>query len=169
MKAFCPQGAPTSPMISNLICRGLDARCYGLAESFGGNYTRYADDLTFSFPKENFQVGRFRWWVDQICHQEGFYIHQNKFRMMRAARRQSVTGIVVNDCLRVPREKRRQFRAIIHDAQTNGLEVASRGRPGFEDWLKGFAAYLNMVHPHEEGESLRLVRELLAKEGKSCE
>jgi len=167
IKAKCPQGAPTSPAISNLICRGLDARCAGLAKKFGGNYTRYADDLTFSFPEENFKIGRLRWWVDQICHQEGFYVNHKKFRIMRASRRQSVTGIVVNDSLRVPREKRRQFRAIIHDAQKNGLQAASRGRPGFQNWLQGFAAYLNMVHPQEEGESMRLVSELLDQEASS--
>jgi len=167
MKAYCPQGAPTSPAISNLICRRLDARCVGLAKKFGGKYTRYADDLTFSFPDKEVNVGRFRWWVDQICHQEGFYVNHKKFRMMRDSRRQSVTGIVVNDCLRVPREKRRLFRAIIHDAQKNGLQAASRGRPGFANWIQGFAAYLNMVHPHEEGKSLKLVQELLSAEGQS--
>ena len=167
MSAYCPQGAPTSPAISNLICRRLDARCDGMAKKFGGQYTRYADDLTFSFPDDSLKVGRFRWWIDQICHQEGFYVNHKKFRMMRGSRRQSVTGIIVNDCLRVPREKRRKFRAIIHDAQKNGLVVAARGRPGFANWLLGFAAYLNMVHPHEEGKSLKQVRELLNPEGQS--
>lgn len=94
-------------------------------------------------------------------------MNHKKFRMMRGSRRQSVTGIIVNDCLRVPREKRRKFRAIIHDAQKNGLVVAARGRPGFANWLLGFAAYLNMVHPHEEGKSLKQVRELLNPEGQS--
>ena len=138
-----------------------------MAKKFGGQYTRYADDLTFSFPDESLKVGRFRWWIDQICHQEGFYVNHKKFRMMRRSRRQSVTGIIVNDCLRVPREKRRKFRAIIHDAQKNGLQVASRGRPGFSNWMLGFAAYLNMVHPHEEGKSLEQVRELLKQEGQA--
>ena len=167
MNAYCPQGAPTSPTISNLICRRLDARCDGMAKKFGGQYTRYADDLTFSFPEESLKVGRFRWWIDQICHQEGFYVNHKKFRMMRRSRRQSVTGIIVNDCLRVPREKRRKFRAIIHDAQKNGLQVAARGRPGFSNWMLGFAAYLNMVHPHEEGKALEQVRELLKQEGQA--
>ena len=86
---------------------------------------------------------------------------------MRSSRRQSVTGIVVNDCLRVPREKRRKFRAIIHDAQQNGLVAAARGRPGFANWMLGFAAYLNMIHPHEEGKALQQVRELLDQEAQS--
>ena len=159
--AYCPQGAPTSPTISNLICRGLDARCEGLAKACSGKYTRYADDLTFSFPTTDLNIGRFRWWVDQICHQEGFYVNHRKFRLMRASRRQTVTGIVVNDCLRIPREQRRRLRAILHDAEKNGLQAAARGRPRFASWLRGYAAYINMVHPEEGAEMVTRVRKLI--------
>ncbi|MBY0456796.1 MAG: hypothetical protein K2V38_05630, partial [Gemmataceae bacterium] len=103
--ATLPQGAPTSPAISNLVCRRLDARLQGLAEANKGTYTRYADDLTFSFKTaEGMNLGRFRWWVDQVCQQEGFVVNQDKFRVIRDSQRQVVTGIVVNDALRVPRE-----------------------------------------------------------------
>lgn len=162
--SYCPQGAPTSPTISNLICRGLDARCEGLAKACGGRYTRYADDLSFSFPTDDVSIGRFRWWVDQICHQEGFYVNHSKFRLMRSSRRQTVTGIVVNDCLRVPREQRRRLRAILHDAEQNGLQAAARGRAGFKSWLQGYVAYVNMVHPDEGQELMARVRDLTEEE-----
>ena len=164
MTSYCPQGAPTSPAISNLVCRGLDARCAGLVKAMGGNYTRYADDLTFSFPSKDINIGRFRWWVDQICQQEGFYVNHQKFRLMRASRRQSVTGIVVNDCLRIPRQQRRKLRAILHDAETNGLQSAARGRQGFIRWLRGYVAYLNMVHPDEGAEMVARVNQLTAED-----
>ncbi|MCA9067506.1 MAG: RNA-directed DNA polymerase, partial [Planctomycetaceae bacterium] len=141
---FMPQGAPTSPAISNLVCRGMDARLAGLAEQVGGVYTRYADDLTFSFPETSpVNVGRFRWWVDQICHQEGFFLNQSKFRVIRRSQRQTVTGIVVNDELRVPRRERRRFRAILHNCKAQGVESQARGNPAFRDYLRGFASYLN--------------------------
>ena len=124
---YVPQGDPTSPAISNLICRRLDARLEGLAKGLEGAYTRYADDLTFSFKASDLNIGRFRWWVDQICHQEGFLVNQKKFRVIRQSQRQVVTGIVVNDSLRVPRRQRRRFRA------TEWLwEKAARGSDGRE-------------------------------------
>jgi retron-type reverse transcriptase len=162
--AVLPQGAPTSPAISNLVCRRLDARLDGLARSNGGVYTRYADDLTFSFKEPSVDLGRFRWWVDQICHQEGFFINHRKFRVIRASQRQVVTGIVVNDALRVPREERRRFRAILHNCRLHGLASQSRGHPRFASYLRGFASYIHMVHPEEGKELLRQVEELLGPE-----
>lgn len=160
-----PQGAPTSPAISNLVCRGMDARLAGLATQVGGVYTRYADDLTFSFPETSpVNVGRFRWWVDQICHQEGFFLNQSKFRVIRRSQRQTVTGLVVNDELRVPRRERRRFRAILHNCKTQGIESQARGNPAFGDYLRGFASYLNMVEPDEGGKLLKEVNELLGEE-----
>jgi hypothetical protein len=156
-----PQGAPTSPAISNLVCRRLDARLTGLATRSGGRYTRYADDLTFSFPEDRVDLGRFRWWVDQICHQEGFLIHQAKFRVIRRAQRQLVTGIVVNDELRIPREERRRFRAILHNCRAHGIESQARGKAHFGDYLLGYASYMHMVHPEEGEPLLQEVRDLL--------
>jgi len=143
----------------------MDARLTGLAVGKGGRYTRYADDLTFSFPEDKVDLGRFRWWVDQICHQEGFLIHQAKFRVIRRAQRQLVTGIVVNDELRIPREERRRFRAILHNCRKHGVESQGRGKPHFEDYLRGFASYVHMVHPEEGQELLREVEQLLGSEG----
>lgn len=162
--AVLPQGAPTSPAISNLVCRRLDARLDGLAKRSGGVYTRYADDLTFSFKEDPPDLGRFRWWVDQVCHQEGFFVNQAKFRVIRASQRQVVTGIVVNDALRVPREARRRFRAILHNCRRHGLESQARAHPRFAEYLRGFASYVHMVHPEEGAELLGQVEALLGPE-----
>jgi RNA-directed DNA polymerase len=161
--AVLPQGAPTSPAITNLVCRRLDARLTGLALRQGGVYTRYADDLTFSF-REEVPLGRFRWWVDQVCHQEGFLVNQKKFRVIRPAQRQLVTGIVVNDVLAVPRRERRRFRAIIHNCRLHGVAAEARGNPRFADYLRGLASYIHMVQPEEGADLLRQVDELLGLE-----
>jgi hypothetical protein len=109
-------------------------------------------------------LGRFRWWVDQVCHQEGFFVNQRKFRVIRSSQRQVVTGIVVNDELRVPREERRRFRAILHNCRRHGLASQSRGHARFADYLRGFASYVHMVDPEEGAELLRQVEDLLGPE-----
>jgi hypothetical protein len=160
--AVMPQGAPTSPALSNLVCRRLDARLTGLARRKKAVYTRYADDLTFSFQiAKEVDLGRFRWWVDQVCHQEGFLINQKKFRVIRASQRQLVTGIVVNDELRVPRDERRRFRAMLHNCKKHGVASQARGRADFAGYLRGFASYVHMVDPEEGAELLREVAALL--------
>ena len=155
-----PQGAPTSPAISNLICRRLDQRLMGLAEKFGGQYTRYADDLTFSF-SEDILVGKFRWWVDQICFREGFTVRQDKFRAIRASQQQNVTGIVVNQRMNVSRRERRKFRAILHQCRLNGVEEQAKKHPGIQGYMRGFAAYINMVDPQDNGAMLKAVADIL--------
>ena len=169
--AVLPQGAPTSPAISNLMCRRLDARLGGLAEANKGTYTRYADDLTFSFPKaEGLNLGRFRWWVDQVCQQEGFTINQQKFRVIRDSQRQVVTGIVVNDKPQVPRELRRELRAILHNCEKTSVDEQAKRHPrftgnvgAFSQYLRGIAAYLNMVQPEQGAAMLKRVNDLIGK------
>jgi RNA-directed DNA polymerase len=166
--AVLPQGAPTSPAISNLVCRRLDARLEGLAKANKGTYTRYADDLTFSFKTaEALNLGRFRWWVDQVCQQEGFTVNQPKFRVIRDSQRQVVTGLVVNDAPRVPRELRREIRAILHNCETKGVESQAARHPKFNgnvgafvQYVRGMAAYLNMVQPEHGAELLRRANEV---------
>jgi len=164
-RAATPQGAPTSPAISNLVCRHLDARLEGLAAANHGKYTRYADDLTFSFQDEAPNLGRFRWWVDQICHQEGFIVHQGKFRVIRNSQQQRVTGVVVNEVLRVPRQERRRFRAVLHNCRKHGVDSQARGHRAFAEYLRGFASYVHMVHPEEGKRLLAEVAALLGDTG----
>jgi RNA-directed DNA polymerase len=145
-----PQGAPTSPALANVICRRLDARLSRLAAKVGARYTRYADDLTFSFPEEpQIPLGRFFWWVDQICQHEGFTENTKKRRVLRRHMAQRVTGVVVNDGLKVPRERRRNFRALLDRCRKEGIARVAEalGRPKLAAELYGFAAYVRMVQP----------------------
>ncbi|MCA9634540.1 MAG: RNA-directed DNA polymerase, partial [Myxococcales bacterium] len=80
-----PQGAPTSPGLTNTLCLRLDRRLAGLAAKLGWRYTRYADDLTFSRKKgaSSAEVGEMiRKAVDIVGH-EGFTVHPDKTRVMR--------------------------------------------------------------------------------------
>ncbi len=143
-----PQGACTSPTLANLVARKLDRRLGGATRKLGWTYTRYADDLTFSAPAAgSAQVALIFARVRAIVTAEGFAVNEAKGRVQRGGRH-TVTGLVVNDRLAVPREQVRRVRAILHGARTTGLAAQNRaGHPDFRAWLQGTIAYIHMVDP----------------------
>ncbi|MFK7990704.1 MAG: reverse transcriptase family protein [Sandaracinaceae bacterium] len=149
-----PQGACTSPALSNLVTRKLDRRLAGLAKKHGWTYTRYADDLTFSSDDTD-GLGMMIARVRHVVTEEGFRINEKKGRVQRSGGRQEVTGIVVNEKLSVPRSELRRLRAILHNAKKTGLAGENRmGHPHFESYVTGMIAYVSMVDP-QKGAKLR--------------
>jgi hypothetical protein len=143
-----PQGAPTSPALTNTLCLRMDQRIAGLVGRLGWRYTRYADDLTFSLPAEHQgkpRLGTLLGLVKRIVESEGFRLHPDKTRVARDGGRQTVTGLVVNGAQkpRVPRTIKRELRAAVHNLRHGkGLkegETAAR--------LAGHAAYVYMSDP----------------------
>jgi hypothetical protein len=155
-----PQGAPTSPAISNLVCRRLDARLSKLIEKKGGRYTRYADDLTISFsafgrnkrrrpkPKIKRLFARrpraasraLLTHVRHIIEDEGFKIQmKKKVRVQRSHQRQTATGLIVNRTVNLPRATRRRIRAMQHYERVGRLDTAGGLR------LRGWEALLRMI------------------------
>lgn len=150
-----PQGAPTSPMLTNVLCRRMDRRLQGIADKLGFAYTRYADDLTFSASGEGAgQVGTLLRQVRHVLKDEGFTPHPDKQRVMRAGSRQEVTGVVVNDKPSVSREERRKLRAALHKASREGVEAATwQGQPATREVLVGYGRFVAMVD-REQGAPL---------------
>ena len=124
-----PQGAPTSPGLSNLCNQLLDARLEGIAKKGKGQYTRYADDLTFSFSTfDNRQQG-YLGMVFQILASEDYEIQQKKrVRIQRRHQRQTTTGLVVNEKVNLPRETRRRIRAMQHHLSKGTLSETDERR-----------------------------------------
>ncbi|MFP3332362.1 reverse transcriptase domain-containing protein [Pseudomonas sp. SIMBA_064] len=130
------QGAPTSPLISNMICRKLDSQLQALAKSGKCHFTRYADDITFSFtstakhlPKDIVEIsedgraipGRE---LEEIIKSNGFIINPEKTRLQHRTQRQMVTGLVVNDMPNVTREFIRLTSSMINALKRYGPELA---------------------------------------------
>ena len=161
-----PQGAPTSPALTNTLCQRLDRRLTGLAARLGWRYTRYADDLTFSLPEahqDKPKLGLLLGSIGRIAADEGFRVHPDKTHVARSGGRQKVTGLVVNGAAappRVPRAFKRQVRAAIHNL--------SRGLPLKEGEslarLAGYAAYVYMTDARL---GAKLLAQLAALEGSS--
>ncbi len=157
-----PQGACTSPGVSNQIARKLDRRLSGLARKLELTYTRYADDLTFSSPPGfRDRVGYLIARVRHIAADEGFAMNAKKTRVFRPDTCQKVTGLVVNAAPAVPRQTVRRLRAILHRAKTEGLAAQNRdGHPNFRGWVEGMIAYVAMARP-DVGRTLRTALEQL--------
>ncbi len=144
-----PQGAPTSPAITNALCRRLDKRIAGFAAKHAMTFTRYADDLTLSTKDPEGRVGACLQFLRKVAIDEGFTVHPEKIRVVRRGRRQEVTGVVVNEKPGVVRAELRRFRALLFQIEKDGPAGKKWGTPGTDVLTSalGFASYVMMVDP----------------------
>lgn len=181
-----PQGACTSPIISNMVCNKLDTQLSRFAQKYRCRYTRYADDLVFSstevkFPPavkhENLLIDVNQAFLseldDIIVKQNKFQINESKVKLQTPNERQEVTGLVVNEFVNVPRKFIREVRAMLHDWDVNGLERATenhltkrqkhrspnKGRLDFRSVVRGKIEFIGMVR----GKNDSIYRKLFIK------
>lgn len=162
-KGRLPQGAPTSPALSNLVCRRLDRRLAGLAKSFHASYTRYADDLTFSGPAalKDHVVVLVRA-IKKILREEQLHIAPEKTHFARRGARQEVTGYVVNSWVAPPREVARGIRALLHTAKKKGPAAANVDNvPRFKEHVRGRIEAVRAVNPERGKKLLSAFREIV--------
>lgn len=160
-----PQGAPSSPAITNLLCRKLDARLQGLAKKYQFTYTRYADDMTFSCDQEGQEgIKAFLANIRRVVKEEGFYIHPDKLRIMRKGARKEVTGIVVNEKPNITRKQLDRFRALIFQIEKDGPAGKTwNGSDNVLSAIRGYANFIKMVNPEKGGPLALRVDALLKK------
>lgn len=169
-KGVLPQGAATSPIVANLVCRSLDTALQSLARDHCCIYTRYADDLSLSTTSSSFPEALAR--VEEsgpvvlgapllsTIHRHGFEVNPNKVWIRDRRERQEVTGLTVNEFLNVRRQTVRDLRAILHNWEKLGYDRAADQfarqylRPGptlakdgqtFRRFVHGRLAYLRMI------------------------
>ncbi|MBV5278123.1 MAG: TIR domain-containing protein [Campylobacteraceae bacterium] len=172
-----PQGACTSPILSNFIVSQLDKKLMEFAKTSHCTYTRYADDITLSssknisntvikdenssFPINGFELSSE---LEKLIHFCNFTINYKKVRLESKYIRQEVTGITVNDFPNVKRTFIRQIRAMLHSWEKDGLDIASQKHLSFkkreysisspEKFFKnviiGKLAYLKMIRGEED-------------------
>lgn len=179
-----PQGAPTSPIVSNFICRRMDTQLAQLARTERSLYTRYADDLCFSTDRTTFPthlasmeagtsiVGRS---VADIIVSNGFEVHGDKTHLMRRTQRQRVTGLVVNAQVNVPRNYVRSLRNLLYIWHRHGEEAAEasfarfaphsnwppeKPRPDFRSSVRGRVQYVGAIKGWSDPVYLRLASSL---------
>lgn len=178
-----PQGAPTSPTLTNIICEKLDKRLNGVAKRFGLNYSRYADDITFSSKHNAYEVSptkvekifvsgsTFDCEVRKIITEQNFHIKETKVRLQKRGYRQEVTGLVVNDKINVTRRYVKQLRQWLYLWERYGYDksyaiflniyLADKGhvkseQPNMAMVIEGKLLYLKMVKGADDGTYLKL-------------
>ena len=184
-KGYLPQGAPTSPVVSNMICAQMDSQLQQLAKENRSTYTRYADDITFSntntrLPPDLAVIDRLNQVhpggrLAQVITRNGFSINPDKIWLRGRNNRQVVTGITVNCFPNLPRKYTNQIRAMLHAWQKYGLQGAQeewenkynvKNRaplfpiPKFELVLKGKIEYLGMIKGQDSMTYLKLIDQL---------
>lgn len=143
-----PQGAPSSPIITNLICKIMDFRILKLAKKFKLDYSRYADDLTFSTNNNSFssQEKVFLIKLEEEIKRAGFKMNTKKTRLQLNSSRQEVTGLVVNKKLSVSKEYCKNTRAMAHNLYKNGEFFINDGDAlGNINQLEGRFAFINQL------------------------
>lgn len=116
---FLPQGAPTSPILSNMVFSRLDESISSYCQHRGYNYTRYADDLTFS--GSNIKVKLLLRYIQGMLGRRGYQLNEEKTKIMGRASAQYVTGCTVNHKANVPRKYREKIRQEVYHLKTKGL------------------------------------------------
>lgn len=161
-----PQGAPTSPAITNILCRRLDRRLAQMAEKYGFVYTRYADDLTFSASGDRRRhICNVLRNTESIVDHEGFAINEEKTRILRNSAQQDVTGVVVNSKPNVDKKTLKRFRATLYQIEKDGIEGKFWGNSSdVLASIQGFANFVAMVNPQLGAEFQARVKRI--KEGK---
>lgn len=141
-----PQGAPSSPSITNLICQSLDTYLLRVAKKYKLDYTRYADDLTFSTNDRHFVENqeKFLAEVNAAIKRAGFSINEKKTRLQFKDSRQEVTGLIVNKKLNVNHSYVRKTRAMAHQLYTTG-EYLIDGVPGTLKQLEGRFSFIDQL------------------------
>lgn len=154
-----PQGAPTSPLLSNLAFLELDKRLSGLAKKYRAVYSRYADDMCFSGndPQLNTILPQVKYVVENC----GYKLKDSKSRVLRHNRSQIVTGVVVNQKLNVPRGLKHNTRARLFKLKQSLLTGQAFDETEFTR-LCGLVAYFQAVSAETAGKFRAAVREIEA-------
>lgn len=147
LQPILPQGAPTSPALSNLVGRRLDKRLSGLANKHKLKYSRYADDLVLSGNRNDMPSTHL---IYRIIKSEGFSPNYKKTKVMRKGTRQIITGLTVSDGIHVPKKFKKQIFRILHFCEKYGAsnyqrQSFAKDKAYFREWLLGKIFYIRSI------------------------
>ena len=142
-----PQGAPTSPALSNLVMRNFDNNMGAWCAKRGISYTRYCDDMTFSSDKPLYHVYEK---AKAMVGEMGFQLTEKKTRFVTDSNRQSVTGLTVNEKVAVSRDYKRELRKEVHGMLKFGIRTYSGNNLQCLRRLHGQVQFVLQVEPENQ-------------------
>ena len=172
-KYVLPQGAPSSPILSNIVCADLDNKLTELSNTYKLTYTRYADDITFSGMENVFEPqSPFIETLKEIIEECNFHINKKKIRLQGKWERQKVTGLVVNNTVNVGRKYIRELRSLLYIWEKYSYKIASdkfaqkkkkkksynkNELPSLENSIKGKLNYIRMVRGNKNKAYIKMM------------
>lgn len=162
MESHLPQGSSCSPALANICSFKLDVRLAALANKFGANYTRYADDLAFSGGSDlTRRAETFATFVAFIAADEGFSINHRKTKIMHQGVSQHLTGLTVNRFPNIPRRQYDLLKATLFNCIKHGPASQNREKhPYFQQHLLGRIAHVNSINPDRAEKLYKLFRQI---------
>lgn len=161
-KPFLVQGAPTSPTIANLICYRMDKKLISHTKRHGINYSRYADDITFS--SDNVHTLPKMSYIKKLMIEENFQLNEKKIKLLKNGMRQEVTGLLINERVRIPRAYKKDIYRHLHFCMKyGGISHFNTIKSKYNlsrDWLLGRIFYVNAVEPEEAKKMLDLFNQV---------
>ncbi|OFX69090.1 MAG: hypothetical protein A2X12_05045 [Bacteroidetes bacterium GWE2_29_8] len=147
-EGLLPQGAPSSPKLSNLISISLDNRLSKLALKNELGYSRYADDLTFSGSLETLK--KVKSTIYRIVEDENLFVNYSKTKLLIKGNPFFVTGLSVNnDHVTIPKKRKIDIEHHLFHCIKNGVEAhitrCEIKNKNFKDWLLGNIAFVYSV------------------------
>ena len=148
-KGALPQGAPTSPIITNMICNIMDMHLLSIAKRYKLTYTRYADDMTFSTNDKHFVKNYNTFYNDLSIEigKAGFRINKAKTRILYNSNRQEVTGLIVNNKLNIKREYYKTTQAMAHNLYAQGNFTINNVK-GTINQLEGRFSFIDQIEKY---------------------
>ena len=160
-EALLIQGAPTSPGISNIICRKLDVRLSKLSNKLGVSYSRYADDITFSGTDEKLPNVNI---LKKIIEDEGFKINWDKVGRYKTGQRQIVTGLLVDKKVRVPKKFKKDIYRHLYFCKKYGafshFQRISPNKGYRKEWIIGKILFIHAIEPNEAKKMMEIVKQI---------
>ena len=158
-----PQGAPTSPKLSNIFFAKIDTELANLAKLNNAIYSRYADDLTFSSKHD---IPALHKAVEEIIGKYNFTLNHKKTRVFYPGQPKRITGLIVqNGCIRVPKHFKRRLRQEIHYCRQYGVTVHLENTNAshcinYREHLYGKAYFVHMIEPDTGDKLLNMLDEI---------